>query len=98
VIDDVSLSFESQVRARTALHRFVDQRIGAGDLVQILRTGGGIGNLHLEPGAYTLAVSGARAEAPPDRAPRAGWCRDRSPQRTRLDQRGGRIRTDSNGE
>jgi VWFA-related protein len=45
VIDDVSLSFESQVRARTALHRFVDQRIGAGDLVQILRTGGGIGNL-----------------------------------------------------
>ena len=45
VFDDLSLSFQGQVWARQALHRLVAERMGAGDLVSIVRTGGGIGNL-----------------------------------------------------
>lgn len=45
VFDDLSLSFEGQVWARRELHRMVAERIGAGDLVSVVRTGGGIGNL-----------------------------------------------------
>lgn len=45
VIDDLGLSFESTAYVRQALRKFVDQQIQPGDLVAIIRTGGGIGAL-----------------------------------------------------
>ncbi len=45
VVDDLSLSFESIVRARLLLTRFVDEQMQPGDLVAILRTGAGLGAL-----------------------------------------------------
>lgn len=45
VVDDLSLSFESTVRTRMMLNRLVDQSLGPGDLVAVLRTGGGMGSL-----------------------------------------------------
>jgi VWFA-related protein len=45
VVDDLSLSFESTYSTRQALKKFVDQQIQPGDLVAIIRTGGGIGAL-----------------------------------------------------
>lgn len=45
VVDDLGLSFESTVAVRTALKRFIDRQVHAGDLVAILRTAGGIGAL-----------------------------------------------------
>jgi VWFA-related protein len=45
VIDDLSLTFEANVRTRTALDRLVDQQLAPGELVAIVRTGGGMGNL-----------------------------------------------------
>lgn len=45
VVDDLSLSFESTHFTRQALKKFVDQQMQPGDLVAIIRTGGGIGAL-----------------------------------------------------
>jgi VWFA-related protein len=45
VVDDLGLSFESTAFVRQALKKFVDQQLQAGDLVAIIRTGGGIGAL-----------------------------------------------------
>jgi VWFA-related protein len=45
VVDDLSLSFESTYYARRALKKFVDDEMQDGDLVAIIRTGGGIGAL-----------------------------------------------------
>jgi VWFA-related protein len=45
VVDDLSLSFESANFTRQALKKFVDQQMQPGDLVAIIRTGGGMGAL-----------------------------------------------------
>jgi VWFA-related protein len=45
VIDDIGLSFESIVRARDILKKFVAEKMQPGDLVAIIRTGGGSGAL-----------------------------------------------------
>jgi VWFA-related protein len=45
VVDDLGLSFESTHFVREALKKFVDQQMESGDLVAIIRTGGGIGAL-----------------------------------------------------
>src|SRR5687768_14383374 len=45
VVDDLGLSFESTYYVRQALRKFVDQQMQQGDLVAIIRTGGGIGAL-----------------------------------------------------
>jgi VWFA-related protein len=45
VVDDLSLSFESTYYARRALKKFVDEQMQDGDLVAIIRTGGGVGAL-----------------------------------------------------
>jgi VWFA-related protein len=45
VVDDLGLSFESTYYVRQALKKFVDQQMQPGDLVAIIRTGGGIGAL-----------------------------------------------------
>jgi VWFA-related protein len=45
VVDDLGLSFESTHSVRDALRKFVDQQVQPGDLVAIIRTGGGIGAL-----------------------------------------------------
>src|SRR6266850_3577552 len=45
VVDDLGLSFESSYFVRRALKKFVDQQMEPGDLVAIIRTGGGIGAL-----------------------------------------------------
>ena len=45
VVDDLGLSFESVAFTRRALKKFVDEQIQPGDLVAIIRTGGGVGAL-----------------------------------------------------
>jgi VWFA-related protein len=45
VIDDMSLTFEGNLYARTALDHLIDERLAPGELVAIVRTGGGMGNL-----------------------------------------------------
>lgn len=45
VVDDLSLTFESVVRTRNSLKQFVTQRMQPGDLVAIVRTGGGVAHL-----------------------------------------------------
>ena len=45
VVDDLSLSFESVHFVRRALRKFVNEQVQEGDLVAIIRTGGGIGAL-----------------------------------------------------
>ncbi len=45
VVDDLTLSFESVHFVRRALRKFVDAQMEEGDLVAIIRTGGGIGAL-----------------------------------------------------
>lgn len=45
VVDDLTLSFESTYYVRRALKKFVDEQMQNGDLVAIVRTGGGIGAL-----------------------------------------------------
>ncbi len=45
VVDDLNMSFASIYYARKALRRFVDQQMQPGDLVAIIRTGGGVGAL-----------------------------------------------------
>ncbi len=42
VVDDLALSFDSIVRVRDALRQFVKQEMQPGDLVAIVRTGGGV--------------------------------------------------------
>ena len=43
VVDDLNLSFPSIYFTRRALRKFVDEQMQPGDLVAIIRTGGGIG-------------------------------------------------------
>jgi len=45
VVDDLGLSFESIVRVRQSLKKFVDKEMQPGDLVAIIRTGAGMGAL-----------------------------------------------------
>jgi VWFA-related protein len=45
VVDDLNLSFASVFYARKALLRFVDEQMQPGDLVAVIRTGGGVGAL-----------------------------------------------------
>jgi VWFA-related protein len=45
VVDDLGLSFESTHFVRSALKKFVDEQMQTGDLVAIIRTGGGMGAL-----------------------------------------------------
>ena len=45
VVDDLGLSFESTYYVRRALKKFVDEQMGPGDLVAIIRTSGGMGAL-----------------------------------------------------
>lgn len=45
VVDDLTLSFESVHFVRQALKKFVDEQMQEGDLIAIVRTGGGIGAL-----------------------------------------------------
>jgi VWFA-related protein len=45
VVDDLSLSFGSIFHTRKALKKFVDEQMRPGDLVAIIRTGGGVGAL-----------------------------------------------------
>jgi VWFA-related protein len=42
VVDDLALSFQDLVRTREALKRYIETRMQPGDLVAIVRTGGGI--------------------------------------------------------
>ena len=43
IVDDLGLSFDSMVRVREALKKFVDQQMQPGDLVSIMRTSAGMG-------------------------------------------------------
>src|SRR6185436_16111083 len=43
VVDDLGLSFESAVYMRRALKKVVDEHLQPGDLVAIIRVGGGVG-------------------------------------------------------
>lgn len=45
VVDDLTLSFESAARVRYVLKKYVDEQMRDGDLVAVIRTGGGIGAL-----------------------------------------------------
>ena len=45
VVDDLTLSFESMHFVRRALRKFVNEQMQEGDLVAIIRSGGGIGAL-----------------------------------------------------
>ncbi len=45
VVDDLGLSFESMAQVRQALKKYVDEQVQPGDLVAIIRTGGGMGSL-----------------------------------------------------
>jgi VWFA-related protein len=45
VVDDLALSFESIVRVRDALRKYIEQEMRPGDLVAIVRTGGGVAML-----------------------------------------------------
>ncbi|HKF58597.1 MAG TPA: VWA domain-containing protein [Blastocatellia bacterium] len=45
VVDDLTLSFNSAYNVRRTLKKFVDEQMETGDLVAIIRTGGGIGAL-----------------------------------------------------
>jgi len=45
VVDDLGLSFESIYYVREALKKFINEQVLDGDLVAIIRTGGGIGAL-----------------------------------------------------
>jgi VWFA-related protein len=45
VVDDLGMSFRSTADTRKMLARYVDTQIAPGDLVAIIRTGGGVGTL-----------------------------------------------------
>jgi VWFA-related protein len=42
VVDDMALSFEDLVRTRDALRKYIEQQMQPGDLVALVRTGGGV--------------------------------------------------------
>jgi VWFA-related protein len=75
VVDDMSLTFEGNLYARATLDRLVDERLAPGELVAIVRTGGGMGNLQqftsdkrllkaaIAGVAFNLAGRGAVAKA-----------------------------------
>ena len=42
IVDDLALSFEDMVRAREALHKYIDQQMQPGDIAAVIRTGGGV--------------------------------------------------------
>src|ERR1019366_815940 len=42
VVDDLALSFEDLVRVREALRQYVERQMQTGDLVALVRTGGGV--------------------------------------------------------
>jgi VWFA-related protein len=45
VVDDLGLSFRSIFDVRRAVHKYIDTQVASGDLVAIIRTGGGVGAL-----------------------------------------------------
>lgn len=45
VIDDLNMSYESMVMAKSALRKFVNEQMQSNDLVAIVRTGGSVGAL-----------------------------------------------------
>ncbi len=45
VVDDLALAFDSVARVRGAVKKFVDEGMQPGDLVAVIRTGGGMGAL-----------------------------------------------------
>lgn len=45
VVDDMSLSFLSVFNTRKVLNKFIDEQMQPGDLVAVIRTGGGVGVL-----------------------------------------------------
>jgi VWFA-related protein len=45
VVDDLGLSFRGTVETRAMLHKYIDTQMEPGDLVAIVRTGGGTGTL-----------------------------------------------------
>jgi VWFA-related protein len=45
VVDDVALSFETLVRTREALRKYIERQMQPGDLVALVRTGGGVAML-----------------------------------------------------
>lgn len=81
VVDDLTLSFESTYYVRRALKKFVDEQMQEGDLVAIIRTGGGIGALQqfttdrrqlyaaIEKVRWTLGSGGIGAFAPIEATP-----------------------------
>ena len=56
VVDDLALSFDSIVRVRDALRKFVEQEMQPGDLVAIVRTGGGVALLDLVRATVVLSL------------------------------------------
>jgi VWFA-related protein len=81
VVDDLTLSFESTYFVRRALKKFVDEQMQDGDLVAIIRTGGGIGALQqfttdkrqlyaaIEKVRWTIGSGGVGAFAPIEPTP-----------------------------
>jgi len=60
VVDDLGLSFESTHFVRSALKKFVDEQMQTGDLVAIIRTGGGMERCSNSPwtsASYTPRLS-----------------------------------------
>ena len=45
VVDDLALSFDNMVRTRDALRRYIEREMQPGDLVALVRTGGGVAML-----------------------------------------------------
>ena len=45
VVDDLGMSFQTLVPARSALRKFIEQQMQPGDLVAVIRTGGEVGAL-----------------------------------------------------
>ncbi len=45
VVDDMALSFDNMVRTRDALRRYIEREMQPGDLVALVRTGGGVAML-----------------------------------------------------
>lgn len=57
VVDDLSLSFASVFHTRVALRKFVNEQMQPGDLVAIIRTGGGVGALQQFTGDKRLLLA-----------------------------------------
>ncbi|MDR3701156.1 MAG: VWA domain-containing protein [Candidatus Sulfopaludibacter sp.] len=58
VVDDLSLSFASLVRVREALRKYVQQQMQPGDLVALVRTGGGVAILEQFTGDPRILMAG----------------------------------------